>query len=142
MPTSAKFLPHLCKGAARSKVFIYSCSLTLTRFIGFLQRILFVLLSNSISVFQREARSFSWEQIRQQAGTPAYPGIGPLSFRQHERQSALAAHRAVHGGFGIYHYERTFLARDGGASNDGVARAHLPLEAHIVNTCVERQLAV
>ena len=37
-PISAKVLPNLCKGAARSKEFLYSCSLTLARFLGFLQR--------------------------------------------------------------------------------------------------------
>ena len=36
---SDKILPNLCKGVARSKVFL-SCSLTLARFLGLLQRIL------------------------------------------------------------------------------------------------------
>ena len=66
LATSAKVFPNLCKGAARSKEFLYSCSLTLARFLGFLQRRPFIcclLLNQSDSrrrsVSERNARSDS-----------------------------------------------------------------------------------
>ena len=67
-----RILPHLCMGVAHSKQFSYSCSLTLTRFMGFLQRIPFLRPYQSDSersersfVFQREARSFSRKTVFQ-----------------------------------------------------------------------------
>ena len=57
-----RILPHLCKGVARSKEFSYSCSLTLTRFMGFLQRIPFLRLYQSDS--ERSERSFVVQRQR------------------------------------------------------------------------------
>ena len=51
-----RILPHLCKGVARSKEFSYSYSLTLTRFMGFLQRIPFLRPYQSYS--EQSERSF------------------------------------------------------------------------------------
>ena len=64
-------------------------------------------------------------------------GVGRRSLsHQHEREVATAAELTVDSGFGLGQHESPTVLGDGGAQDDGVARSHLVLEAHLVDTRV------